>query len=183
MNDKIYIAAIQENNHLALRKMYQHFLPQILSLVQQNSGNLEDAQDVLQDGLMIVFEKIKQPNFQLTSSFGTFLYSICRFVWLRKLKKKHRKDVTIEDQEGLIDDADVEQQLQEEEKWRLFKQHLGQLGAECQKVLKLFFTKKKMAEIAQEMEYTKEFAKTKKYLCQKKLIQSIQKDRIYKELL
>ena len=99
------------------------------------------------------------------------------------MKKKQRKDVTIEREEGLIEEYDVEFVLIEEEKWRLFQYHFKQLGQECQRVLKLFFEGEKMSKIAEKMNYTSQFAKTKKYLCKQKLVQSIKKDRIYKELL
>lgn len=181
--DSKFIKAILENDAVVLTEMYREFLPVIVSLLSQNNGNEEEAKDVLQDGLVVIFEKANLPGFQLTSSFKTYLYSICRFIWLRKLRKKQRTAVTIEDDMGLKDDADVEKTLEEQERWGLFNRHFKGLAEECRTVLRLFFEGVKMKEIAKKAGYTEQFAKSKKYLCKKALLKKIQGDRKYKELL
>ena len=82
-----YIKAILTNDTLRIKQMYREFLPMVEQFVVRNSGTRSDAQDVLQDGLMVVFEKTNQAGFELTSTFKTYLFSICKFIWLKKLRK------------------------------------------------------------------------------------------------
>ena len=178
-----YLIAIRENDRLQIKALYLEVLPSITNLVQQNNGTEEDAKDVLQDGLMVLFEKVQQKDFQLTSSIKTYLYSTCRFIWLRKLKKNQRMLFTNEAGEGLIEDKDVEEVLIREERQALFKLHLEKLSNECRSVLKYFFKGIKLKEIANQMGYTEQTAKSKKYTCQKSLVKNIQQDKRYAELL
>jgi len=183
LKNDIYIQAIQKNDRAEIKKMYLEMLPSIEALVTRNSGNAEDARDVLQDGLIIIFEKIARPDFELTSSFKTYLVAVCRFVWLKKLRKKGAEPITTQVEMELKEDAQVERTLVEEERLKLFRQYFNQLGDECKKVLNLFFNGKSMREIAEATGYTENFAKTKKYQCKKKLFAQVQKDKKYKELI
>ena len=178
-----YLEAIKKNDKKALIGMYQKLLPTIENLVKKNNGDVEDAKDVLQDGLMVIFEKVQKPDFQLTSSFSTYLYSVCRFIWLRKLKKKQPEAITILEEERLMDERNINDILIREERQTLFNFHFNKLGEDCKTVLNLFFQGFKMKEIAEKMNYTDKFTKFKKYKCQKTLIESIKKDRLYRELV
>ena len=57
------------------------------------------------------------------------------------------------------------------------------LAEECRKVLQLLFNGKSGKEIAQEMGYTEEYAKRKKYKCKLSLAQLIKQDPEYKAIL
>ena len=182
MKDDKYITALLENDRVLLEEMYQAYLPMIVVLVKQQNGDREDARDVFQDGLMVLYDKVEKGGFVLTSSLKTYLYSVCRFIWLRKLKKKKPQPVTNEQLERLIDEQDIETSIIEEERYLLYKAHLNQLGEKCQTILRLFFRGEKMRAIAQQMDYTEKFAKNKKYLCTKQLLKMIQSTKEFKEL-
>ena len=117
MNDNKYITALLNNDRVLLEEMYQQYFPMIEALVTQHKGSSEDARDVFQDGLMTVYGKVEKGDFELTSSLKTYLYSVCRFIWLRKLKKKRSQPVTNEALEGLKDEQDIESLLLNEEKY------------------------------------------------------------------
>jgi DNA-directed RNA polymerase specialized sigma24 family protein len=58
--------------------------------VLKNSGSSDDAKDVFQEGIIILCKNIREGKFQGTSTIGTYLFSICRFVWLKMLQHKVR---------------------------------------------------------------------------------------------
>lgn len=148
-------------------------------LVVKNSGNDEDAEDVFQDGLIIVFKKIRDHELDLTCSFRTYIYSVCRNIWLQKLNKRKQYAREFSDVESFVDLPDKVDQFQEEEmeKYRLYQQHFLTLGEDCQKVLLLFMKKQSLKEIAIEMGYkTEKYAKTRKYLCKEELKKRIIND-------
>ena len=178
-SDEAIIEGLRLRSDYIIKYMYQEMFPMIRYLVVKNSGNDEDAEDVFQDGLIVVFKKIRDHELDLTCSFRTYIYSVCRNIWLQKLNKRKQYAREFSDVESFVDLPDKVDQFQEEEmeKYRLYQQHFLTLGEDCQKVLLLFMKKQSLKEIAVEMGYkTEKYAKTRKYLCKEELKKRIIND-------
>jgi RNA polymerase sigma factor (sigma-70 family) len=178
-SDEAIIEGLRLRSDYIIKYMYQEMFPMIRYLVVKNSGNDEDAEDVFQDGLIVVFKKIRDHELDLTCSFRTYIYSVCRNIWLQKLSKRKQYAREFSDVESFVDLPDKVDQFQEEEmeKYRLYQQHFLTLGEDCQKVLLLFMKKQSLKEIALEMGYkTEKYAKTRKYLCKEELKKRIIND-------
>ena len=178
-SDEAIIEGLRLRSDYIIKYMYQEMFPMIRYLVVTNSGNDEDAEDVFQDGLIVVFKKIRDHDLDLTCSFRTYIYSVCRNIWLQKLSKRKQYAREFSDVESFVDLPDKVDQFQEEEmeKYRLYQQHFLTLGEDCQKVLLLFMKKQSLKEIAVEMGYkTEKYAKTRKYLCKEELKKRIIND-------
>jgi RNA polymerase sigma factor (sigma-70 family) len=178
-SDEAIIEGLRLRSDYIIKYMYQEMFPMIRYLVVKNSGNDEDAEDVFQDGLIVVFKKIRDHELDLTCSFRTYIYSVCRNIWLQKLNKRKQYAREFSDVESFVDLPDKVDQFQEEEmeKYRLYQQHFLTLGEDCQKVLLLFMKKQSLKEIALEMGYkTEKYAKTRKYLCKEELKKRIIND-------
>jgi len=178
-----YLNGIQRNDVAVLNEIYELCSKPVISYVKKNSGSEDDAWDVFQDGLLIVFKKIKNKELTLTSSFGTYLFSVCRFVWLQKLNKKRQEEVTFSDISQLTDVSGIEYSYFEMEKQKIFDRNISKLSSECQEILKLYFLKINAKEVSEKMNYTLEYVKRKKYKCKEKLISIIKKDKEYSELI
>lgn len=178
-----YLQALLSNERKGVEALYKEVFPILENWVRRNSGHSHDAGDVLQDGLIVLFEKASTPEFELTGSLKNYLMSVCKFIWLRKLKKQGRESAPIESDDVVVADEKIESVLYEEERMALFKKYFKTLSEECQTVLKLFFDGTKMRQIAEEMGYKEQFARVKKYQCQKGLIEKIKGDHSYRELV
>ncbi len=75
---------------LTVNKLYEYEFPKIVRLILKNSGNLENAKDVFQDGLVVLIENVLNKKIDLTESFSSYLYGVCRILWLNQLKKLKR---------------------------------------------------------------------------------------------
>ena len=177
-----YLKGILENDFQVLGDIYKKYLPGITAMVTKNSGSPDEAKDVFQEAIIIIFKKIGEPDFQLNTSFYNYLYGVSRFVWLRQLKKNKRQGVTLDNEERYVSDEDIESCIIESEKKALFRHHFIQLGKECRNVLQQFFDRATMEEIANNMNYSVQYAKRKKYKCKEQLLKMIQKDSRFKEL-
>lgn len=154
----------------------------IQKLVTENSGSITDAQDVFQSALEGIFIKASQPEFRLTAAFSTYLYGYCHNLWRNELRKKSRKNVTIEEDDTFIDDFSWETEYVDLERWRLFDNHFSLLGEECRQILLGFFAKERMKVIALKLGVSVDNARQKKLRCQKRLTNSIVGDPVYQEL-
>ena len=176
-----YLHAIKNSDSQLLTKIYQSYFPQIKIFVIKNSGNTPDAEDVFQDALVSLFRRLQKEDIEIQNTFENYLYGVCKFIWLKRLKQisnvdKH-KNLNIVDNEAL------EEALIEEQKYNLFYENLNQLGSDCKTVLTYYFEKKSFKEIAKLMNYTSdEYARRKKYLCKKELINKIKRTSSYLKL-
>ncbi len=181
--NQIYIEGIKCGNPKVIRAIYQKYFKAILHLVETHGGTKEDARDVFQEGLMLMYQKVQKPDFKLTSAFLTYFYAVCRNIWSNKLRKKPKKEVTIDTQMLSIEVEDSSDEIEQNEQYLLYRKKFLQLGVDCQKVLRLFLKKVSMEEITKQMGYSSvNYTKKRKFLCKEKLVKLIQKDKHYKNL-
>ena len=83
-----YIDGIRNNNSKIINEIYEKYSKAIIQYVTSNNGSADDAQDVFQEGMIVLFQKVHTPDFELTSSLLTYFYSICKFIWSNRLRKK-----------------------------------------------------------------------------------------------
>ncbi len=182
-NSEQLLSALLNNDMSGIREIYRRYLPRISRLITTNGGNGEDAKDIFQEALIILYEKAGEPDFKLSSSLYTLLYGICRNLWGNRLQKKSSSNVTLGEGDKYKIDEDIQQTIQQEEENRIFWDAFGQLGEDCRNLLRLFFDKVKMKEIAELMGYgSVSYAKKRKFQCKERLVEIVKADGRYREL-
>lgn len=182
--DKEFLAGIASGSTVIIDQVYELYFKSIAQYVLKNSGTMEDAKDIFQDAMMIIYEKLKQPDFELRYALHTYLFTICRNTWLKKLRKKSDKEVTFPEHLELINEETFEEEILWREKELLYREKFKMLGEECQKVLQLFLKGSSMKQIAKNANLASEgYAKKRKYQCKNKLLKFIQNDRRYQNLI
>ena len=61
--NKVFLEAIRNGDSAIIRQIYEQNFHVIASMLAKNGGSKEDARDIFQDGLMIIYEKLKSPTF------------------------------------------------------------------------------------------------------------------------
>jgi len=180
--DQQHINSIRTGDNAGLHRIYREFLPRIHALITQNGGSYDDARDVFQDALVVLFDKCRTENFALSSSFSTLLYGVCRNLWGNRLQKKSRSEVSLTDDLKFTDSTDIEFDLVQAERESIFWDALRRLGNESRQLLELFFEKKSMEEIAETMQLSSVgYAKKRKFICKEQLIEQVKSDVRYKD--
>jgi RNA polymerase sigma factor (sigma-70 family) len=181
--DTDYLKGIAENDYTVLQQIYNESLPEVAKYVKRNSGTFDDAKDVFQEGILVVFRKVQENTLQLTTSLHIYLFSVCRNIWLRKLKRKGNREVTVDEIMELGFEEDLDANFIKSQKWKLFNNKFKMLAEECRKVLQMLFDGISGKEIASRMGYTEDYAKRKKYKCKNGLADLIKKAPEYKYLI
>lgn len=178
-----YIKGLLNNDSEVLRTIYVNYADRIKQHILKNGGTADDAKDVFQDALIVIYNKARNEDFELTSQFYTYLFGICHFIFDRKRKKKSNNSVTTDDFDGYISEHNFEQDIFTQEKYKIYQEHFLKLGVFCQKILEHFFAKKSMEEIAAILNLENAHtARNRKYRCQKELEKMIRADVRYSEL-
>ena len=178
-----FIEGIVKGDHRRIKKIYEQYHKAILQLVETNKGTAEDARDVFQEALMLIYQKAQKPDFQLTSSFFTYFYAICRNIWFNKRKKRSFGEVTLSDEMTSMIENESSDELEQNEQYVLYRKKFLLLGNDCQQVLRMYMEKISMQEIMKKMGYgSLSYTKKRKFKCKEQLIKMIEKDPAFKEL-
>ena len=138
----------------------------VLQLIMNNNGSEDDAKDVFQEGVLVLHDKIKSGDFELTSKLKTFLYSVCRRLWLKKLNQKSRFSGDIKDYEDhFVVEQDLEQHEEKDQQFSMMYSALVDLGEPCKTIIEDFYIhNSSMQDICDKFGYTNaDNAKTQKY--------------------
>ncbi len=144
----------------------------ILQLIINNNGSEHDAKDIYQESIIILHDKIKSGDFELTSKLKTFLYSVCRRLWLKKLSHKSRFNADINDYEDHFEvESDLVAHEERDQQFTMMNSALEQLGEPCKTIIEDFYIhNKSMQDISEKFGYTNaDNAKTQKYKCLQRL--------------
>ncbi|TSE03455.1 MULTISPECIES: RNA polymerase sigma factor [Aquimarina] len=181
-NNKIITAFIQNDDKI-LKEFYVKHLPMVIRYVNKNSGNEYDAKDVFQDAMVIVYEKVKNNTLDISCSLGTYVYGISKNLWRNRLRKNDKiiitEDITTNDGEGV---ETIIENIDRLDKIFLIQKYLLELGEGCKEILLLFFAGYSLREIAEKRKLTEAYARKRKFICQKQLMEKAEKDPIFKEL-
>ena len=186
--DAQILKGILRHDNLILQYIYKQYYYKVNYFIKKNQGNEDDASDVFQEAIIVIYRKLKENDLIFEkSSFQGYLFSVCRFLWLKQLEKRRIERERINDslpfQEDIYDDNLVEL-VKKNEKYGLYQKHFKTLSTDCQKLLQLFFEKVPLREIAKIMGYkTEKYAKTRKYKCKELLIKRIKQDTEFKKIL
>jgi len=183
--DQLYIDGLVHNNSAIIQSIYKKFVPKAVYFIKTNSGDEDQAQDVVQEVLITIYNQAKTKGLQLTCPFDAYFFLLCKRRWLNEIKKATNKEVTIADDNVYKDESTVEMANQTEifeGKQSLFDEMFQKLGEKCQELLKLSFVTKTMEEVAQKLNVTYGYVRKKKSLCTGQLTEMIQQSSKYKSL-
>lgn len=179
------ITGIVNKNRQVLNEVYLNYLPVITRLVKSNSGSESEALDIFQDGLVVLYEKLKTTEDPDKIQCAAYLTKVCKNLWLNQIRSKkmgkEKRNNIVTEQPDLS--KEIWNDMLQSQRYELYRKHFRLLGEDCQKVLRLFHNKVSLRNIAQKMGFTEQYAKKKKFKCQKSLIASIENDHMYLELI
>lgn len=187
--DEDIVRDIQSDEHLnrAMRFIYTHYYRLLENMVLQNSGSQADAEDVVQEVLIVFVEMVRKGRYQGKASVKSFLYTLVRNMWISEIRKKGSATRRHEQFESNRpeNEKDVSEYLAYKEGQQYIQKLFAQLGDKCQHILTLFYYEDyAMKEILQETGYENEqVLRNKKYKCLKKLIDMVQDSpSVYEQL-
>jgi len=183
--DQKFIDGLLANNTFIIQAIYNKFAPKVINYIKNNSGDEDNAKDIIQEVLITIYNQAKDKNLQLSCPFDAYFFLLCKRKWLNELKKTTNKEVTINEEVLSKNDSALELADETdlfENKQRLFNEMFQQLGAACKDLLKATFKIKSMDEVAKSLGVTYAYARKKKSLCIGKLTKLVRESPKYNQL-
>jgi RNA polymerase sigma factor (sigma-70 family) len=171
-SDARILDGIRRGDEEALAELYRGQRAKIHALVMNNHGNRDDAEDILQESLVVLWERVRSGRHAYEAQLGTFLYATARNLWLRRLARARREVVDPEPgYSAATEESDALESMMGAEESAIVARGLERLGTLCKDLLLMFYWEElSMAEIAAKLGLANaETAKARKYQCKKAL--------------
>jgi RNA polymerase sigma factor (sigma-70 family) len=175
VTDDVLLGQLKNEDNASFQSLYKLYFPSVASYVKQNNGNSEDAEDIFQEAIIVLLQKVRHPDFVLTSALKTYLYAIAKNLWLKRLRSN--KLISVDDFERYQIDSEsysfeIKPEKTKEEKVNSW---VTKITENCQRILKaLFYYGEPMDRVMKQMGWkNKRTAANQQYKC----IQQVKKER------
>ena len=168
LKEQELIKGLAVNDKTSIEAIYKDNYGPIQNLILNNNGTEDDAKDIFQEALIVLYEKAKSGVFELNCQVKTYLYSVSKRLWLKRLQKNSRYELQ---SNGLEETVYVEDDLGMHEKRNselgMMEHAMTNIGEPCKSLLEAYYIhKQNMQEIAEAFGYTNsDNAKNQKYKC------------------
>ena len=156
------------NDRKAAETIYRQHYSMVQSLIVNNNGHPDDARDIFQEAMIVLYEKARSGSFELNCQLKTYLYSVCKRLWLKRLNQLQKISPEVENLEETVPvEEELEVHAQRNMDFLTMEKSMRSLGEPCKSLLEAYYLKKKtMMEIAGNFGYTNaDNAKNQKYKC------------------
>jgi RNA polymerase sigma factor (sigma-70 family) len=182
------LRGIKKNDREVIQYVYREYFNSVRKFVLKHRGTNEDALDLFQDGIVIIYEQLRTRNLVINSSFYTYFYSVCKYQWLKVLREKDNKyfesidnNLEFERFYSLEISRELDELIEKESRIKIYQRQFKKLSEECQKLLKLVANGHKPEEIKGYMNYKSiGYTYKRRRVCKERLINLIRNDIDYK---
>lgn len=168
INEKVLLEGLAANDKKAVEAIYQDNYNMVQSLIINNNGSSDDAKDIFQEAMIVLYEKVRSGSFELNCQIKTYVYSVCRRLWLKRLQQLNRYSAPLGDTESIVPVEDeIEGHEQRNAEFEMMEKAINSLGEPCKSLLEAYYIQKQnMQVIAANFGYTNsDNAKNQKYKC------------------
>ena len=166
--EKSLLEGLAKEDKASIEQIYRDNYTMVQSLILNNNGSTDDAADIFQEAMIVLFEKSRSAEFELNCQLKTYIYSVCRRLWLKRLQQMQRFGRQADDTEEVIPvEDDLEMHEKRQVDFNIMENAMSKIGEPCKSLLEAYYIQKKnMLQIATEFGYTNaDNAKTQKYKC------------------
>jgi RNA polymerase sigma factor (sigma-70 family) len=168
LKEKELLKGLATGDKKAIESIYQDNYNMVQSLVINNNGSAQEAKDIFQEAMIVLLEKARSGHFELNCQIKTYVYSVSRRIWLKRLQQYNRYSHEIDGMIGTVPvDEDIEEYEKRDHEFAMMEKAIASLGEPCKSLIEAFYIQKRnMQDIANQFGYTNaDNAKNQKYKC------------------
>lgn len=167
-NERALLEGLASSDKKAVETIYRENYNMVQSLIINNNGSADDAKDIFQEAMIVLYEKVRSGTVELNCQIKTFIYSVCRRLWLKRLQQQNRYTAPGDNMETVVAvEEDLEEHEQRNAEFDMMDKAINSLGEPCKSLLEAYYLQKQnMQVIAANFGYTNaDNAKNQKYKC------------------
>jgi len=149
--------------------------------IQKNNGTEKDSEDIFNDAIVILLNKIECGNLTLNCQLSTYFFSICKHLWFHEYRKRRimvlSGDIGESYSDSIYDTSD-------DDKYELLSEIMYNLDERSKEMFKHIFNNRSYTEIAYIMNFKNAQAVAdKKKNCIKKIVSELANNSKYRNRL
>src|ERR1044072_4319546 len=116
-DEKALLKGLALNDRKSVETIYKLFYNMVQTLIINNNGSADDARDIFQETVILIYENAKRGSFKLNCQLKTYVYSVSRRLSLKKLQQqqKYIPNITgLEEAVPVEEEVDTHNQLNTE---------------------------------------------------------------------
>ena len=170
-SDQRIVERIRENDRQVLGELFIRYEKMVNRYVVSNNGSRDDAEDVLQEAIIVLWQKVNGGGFELRSRLSTYIMGIVKNKWLAELRRKSRHTGETEQEQSIDENPGGLDIMLSNEQAERVRKALDKISEICRKLLVLFyFEERSLEDISRLLGFANSaVAKSKKYQCKKAL--------------
>ena len=168
LNEKPLLEGLAASDKKAVETIYRENYNMVQTLIINNNGSADDAKDIFQETMIVLYERVRSGHFELNCQIKTFVYSVARRLWLKRLQQQNRYTSPGDNMETVVAvEEDLEAHEQRNAEFDMMEKAIINLGEPCKSLLEAYYLQKQnMQTIAANFGYTNaDNAKNQKYKC------------------
>ena len=176
------ISGLRNDKRDVYEALYTKNYASVERFILNNSGTISDAKDIFQDTLLVLVEKLRIDNFELTSSLKTYIIAISKNLWFKKLRDQpHHSQLELTEIHSHKFYCEISSSIEKEKTyWEKLQEYLSKITNHCNHLLHaMFFNNKNIEDIQNEYGYSSRHnAQNQKHKCleqMRKLMEAHQK--------
>lgn len=176
------LKGILENNNVIVQYIYDRYFHDIRKFIEKFGGSKDDALDVFQDGIIVIYEQMKSGEVKEITNFRTYFFSICKFKWFNTIRDGKFGDYTTVEMEEILPAFEFKQVsegwsdvLEKERRVKIYFNSFMELSSTCQMMIRYVAHGWAIEDIATKMNFSVLYTYKKRQLCLNKLIEVVNK--------
>ncbi len=176
IQDSDLLNKLKSEDNASFTILYKFYFPSIATFIIHNYGKREDAEDIFQEAITVLLQKVRQPDFVLSSSLKTYLFAIAKNLWLKRLRDHKRLLAAAPDNYLQADETSSVELLEEKSDDEKIISWINKITRHCQQILQaIFFYGEPMKDVMKRMGWkNKHTAANQQYKC----IQQVKRERL-----
>jgi DNA-directed RNA polymerase specialized sigma24 family protein len=174
------LKGILENNSIIIQSIYDNYFHGIKKFIEKFGGSKDDALDVFQDGIIVIYEQMKSGEIKQISNFKGYFFSICKFKWFNTIRNGKFEEFTNIDFEDILPAFEYKQVsdswsevFEKENRVKVYFNSFMELSSTCQMMIRYVAYGWAIEDIAAEMNFSVVYTYRKRQLCLNKLIEIV----------
>ncbi|MBN2698982.1 MAG: sigma-70 family RNA polymerase sigma factor [Bacteroidales bacterium] len=190
MNSNTYtenqvIEGLRSRDPIITKYFVRQNKPYVKALVFFTGSNGSIPEDLFNDGMIVLFRKLDNPDFIFGSTLNTFFFNICKLLIMHdKVRAMSMKlpELDLFDEEERPCDPAFDEEVDRKLLLALIRKHLLRMRRICKRILNLHFLSLTIPEIAARLKKSCDSTRKLKSRCRKSFLNAIKSDPDYKYL-
>lgn len=175
------LKGILENNSKIVQYIYDRYFHSIRKFIEKFGGGNDDALDVFQEGIIVIYEQLLSGEIRPINNFRTYFFSICKFKWFNMIRDGKFDEFTTIEMEEILPALEYQhnlgnlnEKLEKERRVRVYFNGFMELSSSCQMMIRYIAHGWSIEDIANEMNFSVAYTYRKRQLCLNKLIEIVE---------